>query len=63
MQAEDLSTRLGTTERDRVVFVDRYDDNEMWFSIQLPGGSANCTMTFDQAREMIAAMTRVLEAE
>ena len=63
MQAEDLSTRLSTTERDRVVFVDRYDDNEMWLSIQLPGGSANCTMTFEQAREMIAAMTRVLEAE
>lgn len=63
MTTEDLQTRIETTERNRVVFVDRYDDNEMWLSIQLPGGSANCTMTFDQAREMIAAMTRVLEAE
>jgi type IV pilus biogenesis protein CpaD/CtpE len=63
MATEELQTRLETTERDRVVFVDRYDDNEVWLSIQVPGGGANCTMTFEQAREMIASLNRILEAE
>jgi hypothetical protein len=63
MATEELQTRLDTTERDRVVFVDRYDDNEVWLSIQISGGGANCTMTFEQAREMIASLNRILEAE
>jgi hypothetical protein len=63
MATEELQTRLETTERDRVVFVDRYDDNEVWLSIQISGGGANCTMTFEQAREMIASLNRILEAE
>jgi hypothetical protein len=62
MATEELQTRLETTERDRVVFVDRYDDNEVWLSIQISGGGANCTMTFEQAREMIASLNRILEA-
>jgi hypothetical protein len=29
----------------------------------LAGGGAHCTLSFEQAREMIAAMTRVLATE
>lgn len=60
---QDLQTQIKTTEFNEVVFVDKYDDNEMWLSIQVNGGSARTTMTFDQAREMIAAMTRILATE
>lgn len=60
---EDLQTRITTTEFNEVVFVDKYDDNELWLSIQLSGGGAHVTLTFEQAREMIAAMNRVLATE
>ena len=63
MTTEDLNTRIETTERHNVVFVDKFDDGEVWLSIQVAGGRAHCTMTHEQAREMIAALNRVLEAE
>lgn len=60
---EDLQTRITTRDDNRTLFVDYYDDGEVWVSIQLPGGGANCVLSHDQAREMIAALNRVLEAE
>ena len=60
---EDLQTRITTRDDNRVLFVDYYDDGEVWVSIQLPGGGANCVLSHDQAREMIAALNRVLEVE
>lgn len=60
---DDLNTRITTTEFNEVVFIDKYDDGELWLSIQVNGGSARTVLTFDQAREMIAAMNRVLATE
>ena len=45
-----------------MVFVDKYDDGEVWLSIQVAGGRAHCTLTTEQAKEMIAALTRIVEA-
>ncbi len=59
---EDLQTRITTRDDNRIAFVDYYDDGEVWLSIQLPGGGANCVLSHEQAREMIAALTRVVEA-
>ncbi len=60
---QDLQTQIKTTESYQSVFIDKYDDGEMWLSIQLMGGGAHVTLTFEQAREMMEAMTRVLETE
>lgn len=60
---DDLNTRITTTEFNEVVFIDKYDDGELWLSIQVNGGSARTVLTFDQARQMIAAMNRVLATE
>ena len=59
----DYNTRIETTERSSVVFVDKFDDNEVWLSLQINGGGARTTLTFDQAKEMIAALTRIVEGE
>ena len=59
---EDLQTRITTRDDNRTLFVDHYDDGEVWVSIQLPGGGANCVLSHDQAREMITALNRVLES-
>ena len=57
---EDLQT-LVKAEEDTTVFVDRFDD-DVWLSLQIRRGSANCVLTKDQARELIAALTKVVEA-
>jgi hypothetical protein len=60
---EDLQTRIETTEFGECVFVDKFDDNELWLSVSVRGGGARCTLTYEQAREMVAAINRVLEAD
>ena len=60
---EDFQTRIDTTEHNECVFVDKYDDNELWLSIQINGGGARTVLTFEQAREMVAAINRVLGTE
>jgi hypothetical protein len=62
METVDLSTRIDTTERNSAVFVDKFDDGEVWLSIQVACGRAHCTLTTEQAKEMIAALTRIVEA-
>ena len=61
--AQDLQTQIKTTEPYEAVFINKYDDNELWLSIQMPGASARTVLSFDQAREMMAAIQRVLEAK
>jgi hypothetical protein len=58
--SEDLQARIDTTEFDEVVFIDKYDDSELWLSIQVRGGGARTVLTFDQARKMVEAINRVL---
>jgi hypothetical protein len=56
-----FQTRIETTQlRDRVVFVDKHDD-EVWLSIQVSGGGANCVLTVDQAKQMIAALQAIVD--
>jgi len=47
---------------DARVFVDSFD-NDVWLSIQVKGGSAYATMSKDKARELIAALMLIVEAE
>lgn len=59
----EYQARIETDDRNRVVFVDKYDDNEVWLSIQVQGGGANCVIPRDQALAMVEAIKRVLEVE
>jgi hypothetical protein len=63
IMSEDLQTMINTTEHYERVFIDKYDDNELWLSIQVRSGSARATLTFEQARQMVEAINRVLATE
>ena len=63
METVDLQTRIETTERDEVVFVDKFDNGIVWLSVQVRGGGARTTMTTEQAKQLIEALSRVVEAE
>lgn len=60
---EDLQTRIDTDHDGRYVYVDSFDEGRVWLSVYVSGGNVNCVLTKDQAREMIAALNRVVEAE
>ncbi len=62
METVDLQTRIETTERDEVVFVDKFDDGVVWLSLQVRGGGARTTLTTEQAKQLIEALSRVVEA-
>ena len=62
--SDNFQTRIETTQpNQRVVFVDKYDDGEVWLSIQISGGGANCTLTLEQAKQVIAALQAVINNE
>lgn len=43
-------------KKDVTVFVDGWDDNTVWLSLQTPHGSAHCTLERKQAQDLIAAL-------
>lgn len=59
----EYQTRIETTTSGEVVYVDKFDEDTVWLSIQVRGGSARCTLTKDQAKDMIAALIRIVDAE
>lgn len=42
------------------VFIDEWDDNGVWLSVQNRSGSAHCTIPADQIPAMIAALQAIL---
>lgn len=62
MPDKDYQVTINTTERGECVFVDKFDSEAVWLSIQVRGGGAHVTLTNEQARQMMAALTAILEA-
>ena len=62
MTTEELSTRIHTTQEYQHIYVDEADD-DVWLSINVRGGHTHVTLTKDQARQMIKALTDIVEAE
>jgi len=63
MPSKDFQTTINTTERGECVFVDKFDDEAVWLSIQVRGGSAHVTLTNEQAATMMAALTAILTSK
>lgn len=62
MTSDKLTTRINGT-RDSYIFVDKLEDNTVWINANVRDGGVRITMSMDQAKEMIAALTRIVEAE
>ena len=57
---EDKSIMIKTREGQRTIFLDEYEDNQVWLSIQIHGGGAQTSMTLEQAKAMIAGLTTIV---
>lgn len=60
--AFDMQTMIKASHYDgnRRVTVDEYGDKEVWMSISVMGGSASLVLTFDEAKQVIEAINKVM---
>lgn len=61
MTSDDLQTRISTTEPQEYIFVDQ-SDQEVWLSVNVRGGHTHVTIPKEQAKDMIAALIRIVDA-
>lgn len=57
----DFQTRISTTETQEYIFVDK-EDQDVWLSVNVRGGHTHVTIPKDQAKDMIAALIRIVDA-
>lgn len=58
----DYQTRINGTEPRTYIFVDQCD-GDVWFSANVNGGHTHVVVSKEQAKDMIAALIRIVEAE
>lgn len=59
----DYQTRILGTDAGEYLFVDRYSDkNEVWLNANVRGGNTRLVMSPEQAKKLIEALTRIVEA-
>ena len=58
MSQEDFQTMIKTAKSDNI-FVDKFDDEFLWLSIQIDGGSARTILNKNQVEELIEALQRI----
>jgi chitinase len=58
----ELETRIETTRKRRYINIDAHGD-EVWFSMVLESARCHVTLSKDQAKDMIAALIRIVDAE
>ena len=59
----DLNTRIEGAEYNQYMFVDEYDEKNIWLSLNVVGGRTHMTMTKESAKDLVAALIRIVEAE
>ena len=58
----EFQTRISTTQSQEYIFVDK-EDQEVWLSVNVRGGHTHVTIPMEQAKDMIAALIRIVEAK
>lgn len=56
----ELNTRIETTKKRRHLYVDEHC-GEVWISMVVEAARCNVTLTKDQAKDMIAALIRIVD--
>lgn len=62
---QDFQVRIEGQNANEYIFVDKLennDDHEVWISANVRGGSTRLALTIDEAKRMIDALTRIVEA-
>ena len=60
MTKEDFQTQIKGREYNSHLFVDVYDDDGVWLSVNSSAGGTRMIMNKQQAKDMIAALIRIV---
>lgn len=60
---QDLQFRILGTDHDSYIFIDKYSDDEVWLNANVRGGNTRLVISNEQAKDMIAALIRIVEAK
>ena len=58
----ELETRIETTRKRRFIHVDAHDGG-VWLNVEVEAARSHVTLTTEQAKDMIAALIRIVDAE
>jgi hypothetical protein len=61
MSTVEVGRTIHTTRKSRKISIDEWERGEIYVSIRVSGGSTYCSITLDQAREMINALEALIE--
>ena len=59
---QDFQTRILGVDHDSYIFIDKYSDEEVWLNANVRGGNTRLVLTNEQAKDLIAALIRIVEA-
>lgn len=62
MTSYKLNTRIDG-KSGSYIFVDKLDSDSVWINANVRDGGVRVTLSIDQAKEMIEALTHIVEAE
>lgn len=62
MTEQDFQTRILGTDYGAYLFVDKYSEEEVWLNAHVRGGNTSLVLTNEQAKDLIAALIRIVEA-
>ena len=58
----ELDTRIETTRKRRFIYVDEHEGG-VWLNLVVEAARCHVTMTKEQAKDLIAALIRIVDAE
>lgn len=58
----DIEFRISAQYHDAIT-VSQYEDDKVWLATYVRGGHTYTTLTLDQARQLIEALSKVVEAQ
>lgn len=57
-----IEDRIRTTKKNSMIFVNQMNESEVWMSMHIENGSMNVTLSKEQAQELIARLTQLVDS-
>lgn len=60
MEKVDTQTRINGAEYGAYLFLDIWNENQVWINLNVRGGSTHAILNKEQAKDMIAALINIV---
>ena len=62
MEKVDTQTRIKGMDNGAYIFVDLFNDNQVWLNLNVSGANIHTVLNKEQAKDMIAALINIVNA-